>query len=226
MSKCILYARFSPRRNADQCESIECQLDYCREYCKQHSYEIVGEYEDRAISGAEEDRPGLWAAIEALKRGNVLIAYKLDRLARDVYLSELIRRSVEKKSATIEIVTGCENGDTPEQKMIRQILQVFAEYERKVIAARTKAAMIRHQKNGRRMSDLTPYGWTRDPNNPAMMLRDPVEQNIIQRMIGLRNEGNSYRDIAKELTNQNITCRGGKWHHTTIMNALRRHSAV
>ena len=224
--RAIIYTRFSPRRNADQCESIETQLDYCRSYCQQKGYEVVGEYEDREKSGDDEKRIGLWNAVDALKRGNVLIAYRHDRIARGVYLSECIHRLVDKKQATIEVVAGGTNGYTPEEILARQIMQAVAEFEKKCIAARTKAAMLRHQAHGRRMSDLTPYGWARDPNNPALMIRDTVEQNIIQRMIELRNENKSYREIADALTKQNITCRGGKWYHTTIMNALRRNAAV
>ena len=181
-SRAILYVRFSPRRNADTCESCEMQLELCRAYCKRKGYEVAGEFEDRALSGGEEERPGLWAALEALKRGDVLLAYKLDRLARDVYLSELIQRETNKHGATVEAVEGGTNGDGPEQRMIRQILQAFAEYERKVIVARTKAAMLRHQAAGRRMSARIPFGWQIDQNDPARMIRHAGEKAVIRRI--------------------------------------------
>jgi len=50
----ILYARFSPRRNEDECESIEAQFDFFRKYCSENNVEIVGEFADRALSGAAE----------------------------------------------------------------------------------------------------------------------------------------------------------------------------
>jgi DNA invertase Pin-like site-specific DNA recombinase len=162
---------FSPRRHAEECDSIETQLDLCRAYCRRKGYHVAGEHEDRALSGSEEDRPGLWAAIDALKRGDMLVADKLDRLARDVYLAELIQREAAKRGASIETVEGGANGDTPEQRMIRQVLQAFAEHERKVIAARTRAAILRHQAAGRRMSAQPPYGWTIDPDDPARLVR-------------------------------------------------------
>ena len=139
--KAIIYARFSPRRNAEQCESIETQLDLCRDYCRKQGHEIIVEYDDRALSGSEEDRPGLWNAIEALKRDYVLVVYRLDRLARSMYLSYLIEQAVKKRGA--KIVSICGEGtwqDNPEDELVRRILQALAEYERKVIAARTKAA--------------------------------------------------------------------------------------
>ena len=48
----IIYTRFSPRRNED--ESIEAQFDFCRKYCSENNVEIVGEFADRALSGAAE----------------------------------------------------------------------------------------------------------------------------------------------------------------------------
>jgi len=52
--KAIIYSRFSPRQNEDQCESIEAQFDFCRKWCKENNVEIVAEFTDRALSGAAE----------------------------------------------------------------------------------------------------------------------------------------------------------------------------
>jgi len=225
-TRALIYVRFSPRRNADESESNETQLDLCRAYCRRQGYYVAREFEDRALSGGEEDRPGLWAALEALRRGDVLLAYKLDRLARDVYLSELIQRESARRGATIETVEGGANGDTPEQRMIRQVLQAFAEYERKVIAARTRAAMLRHQASGRRMSAQPPYGWSVDPDDPARLARNPDEQAIIRRIVELHGEGLGLRAIAHDLDSDGLDCRGGAWYHTTIKAILSRADAL
>ena len=225
-TRAVIYTRFSPRRNADESESIETQLDLRRAYCRRKGYLIAGEFEDRALSGADEDRPGLWSAIDALRSGVILVAYKLDRLARDVYLSELIQRETAKRGAIIETVEGGVNGDSPENRMVRQVLQAFAEYERKVIAIRTRVAMLRHQATGRRMSAKLPYGWTEDPDDPARMVRDADEQAIIRRIVQLDAEGLGLREIARELDDDGTLCRGGQWHHSTIKTILDRAQAV
>ena len=46
-----------------------------------------------------------------------------------------------------------ETGLGPQEKLHLGILRLFAEFERDVIRQRTREAMRRHQKNGRRMSD-------------------------------------------------------------------------
>jgi DNA invertase Pin-like site-specific DNA recombinase len=182
------------------------------------------------MSGSDEERPGLWNAVDAVRRNCILVAYKLDRLAREVYLSEVITRTISKQGGKIEIVTGCENGESNENKLVRQILSAFAEYERKVTAYRTKMGMLRHQARGRRMSDLTPYGWVRDPNNPALMIEEPTEQAVITLICKMRDNGVSLRGIALNLENQNIPSRisprwnndGKRWNHLIIKRILSR----
>jgi site-specific DNA recombinase len=202
--KAIIYARFSPRPNAAESESIETQLDYCRAHCQAQGLEIAGEFEDRALSGDDEDRPGLWAAVDALRRGYILLVYRLDRLARSVYLSEFIRREVK-------------------EVFVRQVLQAEHEYAKKVAAARTKYAMLRHQAAGRRMGSGCPYGWKRDPKNPPMMVRDEEEQAVIRRIVELRKEGKTLRGIKDILDSEGVLLRGRKgWNHMLVANIVKR----
>jgi len=221
--KIIIYARFSPRRNHEQCESIETQLELCREYCKRSGHEIVGEFEDRVLSGGEEDRPGLWNAVEALSRGYILIVYRLDRLARSVYLSYLIEQAVKKHGAKIISISGEGTWqDSPEDELVRHILQALAEYERKVTAARTKVSMLRHQAAGRRMSDRTPYGWLRNPDNHTRLVADTAEQANIEYILSLHTKGYGLRQICRKLQTEQILCRNNKWHHGTIKRIIQR----
>ncbi len=234
--KGILYARFSPRRNADECESIEAQFDFCRTYCKENNVEIVGEFADRALSGADEDRPELWAAIAALERGYVLVVYRLDRLARSVYLSDIIERTVHKRKATFLSIAGEGTwGFTDEDWLVRKILQTLAEYERKVIGARTKAAMLRHQANGKLMGSIPRYGFMLDPKDKRKVLKSQYEQVVINQIKRLDSKGLSLRQIASELADLKYkprkvkrTFRGksvsvkGKWNPQTIRLILKR----
>lgn len=236
MTPANTYMRFSARRFAEECKSIEMQRDLCRQYCEAHGYTIMGEYADEGIGGSEEDRPGLWAAISSLKRGSVLVAYKADRLARDVYLHELIYRDVAKKGARIELVDGTNNDDTPENKLLRTVLAAFSEYERKVIAARTKAAALRLQASGVAVSAAAPYGKKAGPTRPitrrgqpAMQrtwIDDEAEQAVIARVVALRSAGAGLRGIARQLNSAAVPCRGREWTHASVRRVLNRSAAA
>ncbi len=224
MTNAIIYARFSPRRNSDTCESIETQYDLCKAYCDKNGYKIINSFSDKALSGSDEDRPSLWAAIEVLKRNDVLVVYRLDRLARSVYLSDIIERTVKKKGASIISISGEGTwANSDEDWLVRKILQTLAEYERKVMAARTKAAMLRHQANGRRMSKEPPFGFCVDPDDPARLIQHLKEQQTIARIIELKQSDLTLRAICRQLKSEGFRCRtNDNWHHTTVKRIVER----
>jgi len=223
MTPAIIYTRFSPRPNQDESLSAEKQEEASRAYCKRKDYEVTAVYGDSGISGDNADRPGLWDAISALRRGWVLVVRWRDRLARDVFLAETIRRAVAKQGARIEAAEGGNNGSSPDDVFIQQILDAFAERERKIIALRTKYAMLRYQKEGRVMSKNLPYGYRLDQANPGKMIEDLAEQETLRIMQSLAGQGLSYRAIARELDMMGYPPRNAdEWDHSVVTRILRR----
>jgi len=238
MSNCILYARFSPRPNSNDCDSVDKQIRDMEEYCVRYNHIVTGTFSDEALSGSAVDRPGLWDCINALKRGYVMLIYSWDRLARDTYLSEIIQMQVKKKGCSILSITQEDTSkDTPESKLVRTILLAIAEYQRQILRARTRAAMLRFQKEGRRMCSphLLPYGRMTDPDNPALMIDNPAEQTVIKRVIELHMTGISLRAVAKKLIDAGFEPRRvrkrfrgkpiqvkGTWRHNLVKSILDR----
>jgi DNA invertase Pin-like site-specific DNA recombinase len=220
MTTAIIYARFSPRKGEDV-ESNSDQIYYCIEYCNKNKIEIGSIHQDEYKSGDDADRVGLWNAIAELGEGKILLCYKYDRIARDVYLSELVHREARSAGATVVAVEGG-YGDGPEQTMIRQILQVFAEYEKKIIGLRTKAAMLRRQKSGQRMSRYAPMGKMVDPEDPTKLVDDPEAQLAMARIAVLHAEGVSMNKICRILTEEGYRPNAKKWHVQTIKATIER----
>jgi DNA invertase Pin-like site-specific DNA recombinase len=113
-------------------------------------------YSDKA-SGGGDDRPGLEACLKALREGDTLLVWKLDRLGRSLHhLVETVRGLAERKVG-FRVVTGQgANIDTTTAtgKLVFGIFAVFAEFERDLIFERTRAglssARARGRKGGRR----------------------------------------------------------------------------
>lgn len=200
-SQAVIYTRFSPRPDADESSSCERQREACVRYCQTMGYEFdldTRYFEDREASGDDVTRPGLWAAIEAT-RGGVLVVRWRHRLARDVYLSEVIRRAVAKEQGRIEAAEESNNGASPDDVFIQQILAAFAERERKVIALRTQYAMKKYQQAMRVMGSRMPYGYKVDPHTPGMMIPDPDEQETLEVIMDLHKNGRTPSEIARDL---------------------------
>lgn len=108
---------------------------------------------DEKASGAQRDRPELMKAIEYLRSGDVLVVWKLDRLARS--LRQLIETVEDLQDRGIGFVSLTEGIDTtsPGGKLIFHVFGALAEFEREMIKERTvaglKAAKARGRKLGR-----------------------------------------------------------------------------
>lgn len=109
---------------------------------------------DDGLSGATTKRPALLRCLKALKRGDTLTVWKLDRLGRSLrdliaMLDDLKHRGVKFHSLTEAIDT-----ETPTGRAMWQMIGVLAELERSLIAERTKAgvaaARVRGVKFGRK----------------------------------------------------------------------------
>ena len=221
----IIYTRFSPRRGANTSESCETQEALCRKFAGRKKWKVKSVHEDRAVSGATDDRPGLAAALADLRRGDVLLVYKRDRIAREVLIAELTRRQVRGAGATITAVSGDVEGNDqdPTVIFIRQIMDAVAELERKQIAQRTSDAMLQHQRNGRRMGRFAPYGYRIDPDNPTRLLNEPLERDVIVMIQKMAAGGDGIGQIRNQL---DIThpgaARGTKWNYNTVKRILAR----
>jgi DNA invertase Pin-like site-specific DNA recombinase len=114
----------------------------------------VGEdhlYEDRA-SGKLDARPGLDAALKALRPGDTLVVWKLDRLGRDLrHLVNMIH-DLEKKQVGFKVLSGhgaSIDTTTPAGKLVFGIFAALAEFERELISERTKAGLAAARARGR-----------------------------------------------------------------------------
>lgn len=227
----IIYTRFSPRRNADKSESCETQEALCREHAKTLGWTVKAVFADKGISGSVADRPGLLSAIAALRRGDVLLVYKRDRLARSVLIAELTKLQVKQAGATIEAVSGDVAGDDddPTVVLVRQVLEAVAEHARKQIAVRTRDAMLQHQKAGRRMSRFAPYGWAIDPltacdpETPTKLVRCEPEQQAIRKIRDLAADNLGVVDIYHQLRDfWPRLARSGKWSYNAVTRIVAR----
>lgn len=109
-------------------------------------------YEDR-VSSRKDYRPGLEACLKALQPGNTLTVWKLDRLGRDLrhlvaMVDDLRDRNVGLKvlaGAGAEIDTTTSNG-----RLVFGIFAALAEFERELIAERTRAGLAAARARGRK----------------------------------------------------------------------------
>ncbi len=102
------------------------------------------------LSGSRAERPGLTQAQEALREGDTLVVWKLDRLGRSVknlvnLVGELQKQNVQFKSLTDAIDTG-----TPSERCFFHVMASLAETERELTIERTRAGLAVARQLGRK----------------------------------------------------------------------------
>ena len=107
-------------------------------------------HKDKA-SGSDKHRRGLQLAIRACGEGDVLVAWKLDRLGRSLVDLVRLAEQLTTRGAGLKILTGQGASiDTtrPEGRMIFAIFAALAEFERELIRERTRAGMAAARRRG------------------------------------------------------------------------------
>lgn len=123
-------------------------------------------------SGAQRERPRLQEALAYMRKGDTLVVWKLDRLARSLKqlietVEELGGRGIGLKSVTESIDTTTTGG-----RLVFHIFAALAEFERGVIRERTRAGLDAARARGR-TGGRPPALTETDIAAARAMLRDP-----------------------------------------------------
>src|SRR5271167_4597526 len=117
-------------------------------------------YED-AASGKRDDRPGLAACMKALREGDTLVVWKLDRLGRDLRHLVNTVHDLTARSIGFKVLSGhgaSIDTTSPSGKLVFGIFAALAEFERELIVERTRAGLKAARARGR--SGGRPYKMT------------------------------------------------------------------
>jgi DNA invertase Pin-like site-specific DNA recombinase len=122
-------------------------------------------FTDKA-SGATRERPGLDACFKTLRRGDVLLVWRLDRLGRSVrHLATLIDQLQEMGVGFRSVCDGAIDTTTPSGELIFHVFSALAQFERRLIQERTRAGIAAARARGRK-GGRPPM----QPNEPKVVL--------------------------------------------------------
>ena len=109
-------------------------------------------YEDQA-SGRRDERPGLTACLKALRDGDTLLVWKLDRLGRNLRHLVNTVHDLTARSVGLKVLTGqgaAIDTTTAAGKLVFGIFAALAEFERELISERTVAGLASARARGRK----------------------------------------------------------------------------
>lgn len=169
---------------------------------------------DQGVSGGAplDKRPGMLAAVDALETlgAGALVVAKRDRLARDVVLAAMLESLAKRHGARIVSAAGegGDDADDPSGLLMRRMVDAFAEYERALIRARTRAALAVKKQRGERTGEV-PFGYRLAADGRTIEV-EPSEQAIRDRIRALRAAGVSLRGITSTCAADGLVSRAGR----------------
>jgi len=129
------------------------------------------------LSGSKADRPELDHTLKALRPGDILVVWRLDRLGRS--LPDLVRiiTDLEEKGIGFESLTEKIDTTTAAGKLMFHVFAALAEFERNIIRERTRAGLNAARARGRK-GGRKPALTEKQIREIRALLRDPAIQVI------------------------------------------------
>jgi DNA invertase Pin-like site-specific DNA recombinase len=189
-------------------------LDAQRQAVARHiigSGELAAEYTEIESGRRDTNRPELHAALaDCRKRRAVLLIARLDRLARNVaFIANLMESGAD--FVAVDMPTA--------NRLTIHIMAAFAQHEREMISARTKAALAQAKARGTRLGNPRPLDALKLANAARAHLKPA--RHVLELITGWKEQGKGLREIARELNRLNIrTPRGAHWYACTVKAQL------
>ncbi len=207
MQNVIAYLRVSTEEQAQSGAGLAAQRAAILAEAERRGWTLVEVIQDAGWSARDLRRPGIQAALEALRRhkADTLVVAKLDRLSRSMLdFAGILDRATREHWALVALDLGVDTS-TPSGEMMANVLATFAQFERRLIGQRTKDALAQKKAAGVRLG--RPVG-----------IHEPVRARIVAE----RAAGRTLAAIAEGLNaDQVATAQGGRrWYPSTVRWAL------
>ncbi|MDL4771637.1 recombinase family protein [Actinomadura xylanilytica] len=222
----------------DDTSSPERQREKVHYWAKLHDARIVGIAEDldvSAISASPWERPDLKRWLDKPDEYDVIVAWKLDRLARKTKDFLELLEWADKHSVQIVAVDDGIDLSTDIGRMVATILAVFGEFEGKTMKKRAKDAYEHNIRAGKWRGGFLPYGYRPVKSEDGWVLEpDPETSEILREVVQKIIAGTSANQVIRDLNARNVPTsldvqrirkgkepKGTQWRVANLLKMLR-----
>jgi DNA invertase Pin-like site-specific DNA recombinase len=218
LTRAIAYFRTSSETNvgADK-DTLQRQRQAVAKYAQSAGYELIAEYSDDGIKGADpvDQRPGFADMMKHIAGNGVrtIIVETASRFARDLIVQETGWRYLKDAGITLIAADSPDAflDDTPTAVMIRQILGSVSQFEKAMLVAKLKGARDRKKAATGKCGGRKNY----EERNPEMVA---LAKKLTRYTVNGRKR--SLRDVAAELEAAGHTTADGKRYAATAVSRM------
>jgi len=224
-----LYCRVSTEEQREG-QTIDSQLNELERFARDSGWVVTGTYKEEGWSGSMLARPELDRLRDDASKGlfDTVLINDVDRLARDVTHLGIIKRDLERQKIKV-VFRKLPSENSPAHNLLVNILGSFAEFERELIADRTRRGK-RYKVEARKLylGAIPPYGFKGVPRDRSSSGETeleilPEEAVVVRQMYRwVDKESLSARKVVERLDSFGIRPRNGKvWQRSSVLRILR-----
>lgn len=231
--RCAIYTRKSTAQGLEQdFNSLDAQREACERYIQGRASEgwrvVPKTYSDGGFTGANLDRPGFARLVDDIERGEVdiVVVYKVDRLSRSLLdFAQVMDRF---NAAGVAFVSVTQNFSTADAmgRLTLNMLMSFAEFEREMIAERTRDKIVAARRKGKWTGGPVPLGYV-VVDKRLQVVEDEAE--FVREIFDLYLEHRSTLDVARVLNERGLAPKRQPrrkdhplpWDSATVVRMLR-----
>ena len=234
--RCAIYTRKSVARGLEQeFNSLDAQRDACAQYIqsqKAAGWRALAEsYDDGGFTGANLERPGFQRLLEDVDAGkiDVVVVYKVDRLSRSLLDFARVMERLDKAGASFVAVT--QNFSTADAigRLTLNLLMSFAEFEREMIAERTRDKIAAARRRGQWTGGVLPLGYDKVDKKLVVV---EAEAHLVRQVFDLYLAHRSVVVVARRLNDAGHRTKqrvyksgrvkpGQRWTKQSVLYTLR-----
>lgn len=209
--RCAICTRKSVAEGLDQeFNTLDAQREAGEAFITSQRHEgwvcLPEHYDDGGFTGANMDRPALKRLLADVEAGlvDVVVIYKVDRLSRSLTDFARIMEVLEKSNAAFISITQAFNSSTSMGRLTLNVLLSFAQFEREIIAERTRDKMGAARHKGKWGGGKPFLGYDIAPGGRALTVNEAKAQRVRQ-IFNLCLEMQSLQDVVAELNHRGWT---------------------
>ena len=229
MPYCFGYQRVSTTQQEESDLGLQSQAEAIEAYHRQkyapQGYEWGGHYVDPAVSGntAFLEREAGRLLSDRANRGDVILIHKIDRGFRRMADMLTTLETLDQRGIGVYFITeGLNTTDGAMGRLILHVLTAFAEFERTMVATRTRESMAILKARGQPLNrhDLLGFKWVGRKGNKRVV-RDDHDRSVMNNIVKWRKIGISWNEIVDHIAKYDVlTSRGGAWNRSRVRRAF------
>jgi site-specific DNA recombinase len=203
--RCAIYTRKSTEEGLEQeFNSLDAQRESAEAFIRSQTHEgwtcLPDRYDDGGFTGGNMERPALQRLLADIAAGKIdlVVTYKVDRLSRSLLDFAKMMETFEQHGVSFVSITQQFNSATSMGRLVLNVLLSFAQFEREIIAERTRDKMAATRRKGKWSGGMPVLGFDLDPRGRRLHVNED-EATRVRAIFALYLEHRALLPVVQEL---------------------------